>query len=630
MLEVPISEYKKEFSICHYNLLASVSLLDFKAHTAHVVNYFTKTVEDVLKNYMSVDTSLFYEYIVSDISVYFDNLIRNTASLFNLLKMFSNKSDYEPVPVTIKSEDAISILIDESFIEQSVFEDSFCEERTNIYSTEIIQYINLTKIIQYTLNKFPSAIICFPFDHLKELFFSYNTVRLVNTITSHNIHPKLLNFNSLLYYIFRPHILEEDVVKVQQEVMNLEEIYKKEVVEREKELKVLSITLIEQGLSNLYLKSNKQPEKNDFIFESDSLPMNRDLKLELISIFLKRVIKYKYSLNNVTLVNMLKPYKSTLLNLFINHESKYITREFFTCLMMLLKFDYKIRPEIKLECLDCKAKKKWNYEGDMIFKDCLIAQVIKEAFFNNLIEEIDYSTCGCEILSFSEGLFERFSWLKIVSKEKKEKKEEEPLKFFDPKFDYDAMINDNINKNCKMIKNILHVIKYYYYLSVYTNANVIQYSTTHMILNVLKNKNFFYLYETTAYIMKYLYDTLFLCWCNRLDNKNHSLEPFIITIYKTIKEIRELLIGNDKLTNGNNYIEELCKNEMNKIFKDWESEEWITLRLGYLNNLMKKETLTYFDKGKIDNWLENCITEPFMRYVTYFICEDLPEHDFLD
>lgn len=628
MFHISSLEYNKEFSIYHYNLLATVSLPDFRAETSYVVNYFTRTVPDALKNYMEIDTTLFYEFVSSDVIPYSDKLVRNTRSLFNLLKIFSANCDLKVNGVYYKENEAYSLLSKKTpFVPPPLLP-------KGIYSTEIDQYINLTKIIQFVIGKFPSSIICFPFGHLTEVFFSYNSVRLLYAITNHNIHPKLLNFNKVLFFIFGPFILEEERKKVEEDVRKIEEEIRKEAFLMEEEFRTQNFTILGEEINELLLKTGER--EVDFGIkkktkEEINILMNDSSKMELIIGFIRKVVNYKYKLNNRPIWEILLPYKSTLLNLLMNVESKFVGKEIFNSINLFLKRGIPMFPKVKMECMACREKKKISYENEAFFKDTLVIQIIKECYFSNLVGEIEYTTCGCKAFLYSENLPEQFLWLEIEpeKRESVEEIEEERKKYCLKEFIYHDMAGEEIFKKCKITKSLLRIIKYYFYVSVHTEVSIIQYCTTHIILNILRSGNLWFVYELMVYIKKYLYEILFKCWCDILDGKSNAFEPFCVLIYKTINNLVTKWIKKENGKKGDPLWSKFFL-EIKKLFSDWHNEDWVTLRLGYLNNLIRKESLTYFNKSQLDLWLEDVLTEPFMRYVSYFICEEVPEHDFLE
>lgn len=639
MLQISSLEYKKEFNIYHYNLLATVSLPDFRAQTAHVVDYFSRTIKDVIKHYMFIDTSLFYEYVSSDVTEYSEKLIKNTKNMYNLIKLFSYKSNLAIDPIIFDEIEAYQLLRNKIYLNH-VYAKISHEEK---YSTEIIQYINLTKVLGLLINQFPSSVVWFPFNYLKELFFSYNSIRLMNSITNQSIHPKLMQFNGLLFYIFKPFIPKDELMKIKEEINLLEIEMKRGKSEIIDELRSLDISLLEESLINLLVtNSNRisdEPERKIETNQEESSESSNsfhaislnDTEMELIFIFLKRMINYKFKLNNGNVIKLILPYKNTILNLMLTVESKFLSREIFNCVILLLKNKVKLFPKLRMECIECRNKNTFFYEGEKFYKDALMVQIFKEAYFSDLLDEIDYSTCGCEVFNFVETLNEEFLWVQKQSDSIKLSalNAKSINSFQDLSFNYADMTNEDIYKECKMSKGLLCLVKYFFYISVHTSATVIHCNTTYVILNVMKSGKLWFVYELLDYILKYLYDVLFKCWCDNLDGNFNAFEPFGVVIYRNINLLVKHWHKSNQSDKSNNSSDVIFYRHILSLFKDWYNDDWVTLRLGYLNRLISKEKLVYVNRNKIDLWLENAISEPFLRYLSYFICEDIPEHESL-
>lgn len=139
---------------------------------------------------------------------------------------------------------------------------------------------------------------------------------------------------------------------------------------------------------------------------------------------------------------------------------------------------------------------------------------------------------------------------------------------------------------------------------------------------VLKNTDSEKVIQLVTYLIPRLYTFFMEYWAQEEGPKpyQNGLYPFLIDIYILLLEMIAHWSGRFK-QNGD------CSDILS-LFRQWETEEWNTLRCGFLSRAVKKEGLRYANTKQIFEWLEDCISEPFLRYLCHVIVEDLPDHDF--
>lgn len=145
------------------------------------------------------------------------------------------------------------------------------------------------------------------------------------------------------------------------------------------------------------------------------------------------------------------------------------------------------------------------------------------------------------------------------------------------------------------------------------------YSLAHL---VLKSKDPKQLNPICAYFISRMYAFFTECWAEEEGPKPrlNNLFPFMLDTYILLLELIAQWSAGFKSTGQ--------WGETLTLFRAWETSEWNTLRSGFLHRCVRRETLKYANTQEVAEWLEDCISEPFLRYLCHVILEDLPDHDF--
>ncbi|TBU11411.1 hypothetical protein CWI38_1221p0010 [Hamiltosporidium tvaerminnensis] len=165
---------------------------------------------------------------------------------------------------------------------------------------------------------------------------------------------------------------------------------------------------------------------------------------------------------------------------------------------------------------------------------------------------------------------------------------------------------------------------------------------------------------------KILYDILFQCcfierielWTREVLAKEFEKFPavppmtsYLIKFYELLFDLKnecEMITKNMPKTDSTKNIEDLYdnnsdtntdyENERNLdcyVFFDsklsfLDSEEWISLRELYFDRLNRKLKLSYSDLKEMDCYIEDCIQEPFIRYIFRVLYNDFPSCSLFD
>lgn len=142
------------------------------------------------------------------------------------------------------------------------------------------------------------------------------------------------------------------------------------------------------------------------------------------------------------------------------------------------------------------------------------------------------------------------------------------------------------------------------------------------VAHILKGTNTIFVHQICQYLIPQLYSFFVEHWAQEEGEKPFlsSLFPFLLDIYGLLLDlIVQWGLASKKIEGWE---------EVMMLFKEWETPEWNSLRAGFLNRALKRESLKYTNTKDISEWLEDCISEPFLRYLCHVILEDVPDHDF--
>lgn len=142
------------------------------------------------------------------------------------------------------------------------------------------------------------------------------------------------------------------------------------------------------------------------------------------------------------------------------------------------------------------------------------------------------------------------------------------------------------------------------------------------VAHILKGTNTIYVHQICLYLIPRLYSFFIEHWAQEEGQKPFlsNLFPFLLDIYGLLLElIVQWGLAFKKIEGWE---------EVLMLFKVWETPEWNSLRAGFLNRSLGRESLKYTSTKDISEWLEDCISEPFLRYLCHVILEDVPDHDF--
>lgn len=142
------------------------------------------------------------------------------------------------------------------------------------------------------------------------------------------------------------------------------------------------------------------------------------------------------------------------------------------------------------------------------------------------------------------------------------------------------------------------------------------------VAHILKGTNTIYVHQICLYLIPRLYSFFVEHWAQEEGQKPFlsSLFPFLLDIYGLLLDlIVQWGLASKKIEGWE---------EVLMLFKEWETPEWNSLRAGFLNRALRRESLKYTNTKDISEWLEDCISEPFLRYLCHVILEDVPDHDF--
>lgn len=142
------------------------------------------------------------------------------------------------------------------------------------------------------------------------------------------------------------------------------------------------------------------------------------------------------------------------------------------------------------------------------------------------------------------------------------------------------------------------------------------------VVHILKGTNTIYVHQICLYLIPRLYSFFVEHWAQEEGQKPclSSLFPFLLDTYGLLLDlVVQWGLASKKIEGWE---------EVLMLFKELETPEWNFLRAGFLNRALRRESLKYTNTKDISEWLEDCISEPFLRYLCHVILEDVPDHDF--
>ncbi|KAL0265994.1 UNVERIFIED_CONTAM: hypothetical protein PYX00_011711 [Menopon gallinae] len=145
--------------------------------------------------------------------------------------------------------------------------------------------------------------------------------------------------------------------------------------------------------------------------------------------------------------------------------------------------------------------------------------------------------------------------------------------------------------------------------------NTLLHSTIYPFLaHVLKGTNTIYVHQICSYLIPRLYSFFVEHWAQEEGPKPFlsNLFPFLLDVYGLLLDlIVQWGLASKKMEGWD---------EVLVLFKEWESPDWNSLRAGFLNRSLRRESLKYTNTKDVSEWLEDCISEPFLRYLCHQRC----------